>query len=82
MIFFITSEVVLTEGFSCGMHFYADATVMFSELMYTFEEGVPDFDVCVMVVGESDDSTCPVEFSIQITVNMNGMYMVVLKFFY
>ena len=81
MIFFITSEVVLTEAFSCGMYFYADATVMFTELTYMFMEGDSDFDVCVTVDGESDDSTCPVEFSIQITVNftnMNGMCMVVL----
>ena len=38
-----------------------------------FEEGGSDFDVCVMVVGESDDSTCPVEFSIQITANFTNL---------
>ena len=58
--------------------------MLFSDLFYIFFEGGSDFDVCVIVVGESEDISCPVEFSFQITANftnMNGTYMIVLKFF-
>ena len=50
---------------------------MFSDLFYIFFEGGSDFDVCVMVVGETEDISCPVEFSIHITANFtntNGTY--------
>ena len=53
--------------------------MLFSDLFYNFFEGGSDFDVCVMVVGESENTSCPVEFSIQITVivtNLNGKYII------
>ena len=77
MFMYIQSEVGLKEAISCVHCYYfcSDETVLFSRLIYWFEEGGSDFDVCVMVVGESENTSCPVEFSIQITVivtNLNG----------
>ena len=46
--------------------------MLFSDTVYIFFEGGSDFDVCV-VVGESEDISCPVEFSIQITANFTNV---------